>query len=193
VVANDALLGQIESLRAWRRLTGAVWRSGRQAAKSATIRIRRFTRDRRMRDIEGRSASGDLFMASARPGDVLISLGAAWWHPDYAGLIRLQRERGLRFALLVYDLIPIRHPEWCARGHVQVFSTWMNSILPLCDTVFAISQTTAAEVEEYAREQQITLRGPVAPIPIVVHGPRGVRIEGLDLDGVAALVRRLGE
>jgi len=33
----------------------------------------------------------------------------------------------------------------------------------------------------------------VAPIPIVVHGPRGMRIEGLDIDGVAALVRRLGE
>jgi transposase len=28
---------------------------------------------------------------------------------------------------------------------------------------------------------------------IVVHGPRGVRIEGLDVDGVAALVRRLEE
>ena len=27
---------------------------------------------------------------------------------------------------------------------------------------------------------------------LVVHGPRGLRIEGLDLDGVADLVRRLG-
>lgn len=33
----------------------------------------------------------------------------------------------------------------------------------------------------------------MAAFPIVVHGPRGVRIEGLDIDGVAALVRRLGE
>ncbi|MEO7034547.1 MAG: hypothetical protein ABI548_11615 [Polyangiaceae bacterium] len=27
---------------------------------------------------------------------------------------------------------------------------------------------------------------------VVVHGPHGVRIEGLDLDGVAELLRRLG-
>jgi hypothetical protein len=27
---------------------------------------------------------------------------------------------------------------------------------------------------------------------LVVHGPHGLRIEGLDLDGVADLVRRLG-
>jgi len=32
-----------------------------------------------------------------------------------------------------------------------------------------------------------------AASPIVVHGPRGLRIEGLDLASVAELVRRVGE
>ena len=34
-----------------------------------------------------------------------------------------------------------------------------------------------------------------APTPrlLVVHGPRGLRIEGLDIDGVAELVRKVGE
>jgi hypothetical protein len=32
-----------------------------------------------------------------------------------------------------------------------------------------------------------------APMTIVVHGPRGLRIEGLDLATVAELVRRVGE
>jgi hypothetical protein len=35
-----------------------------------------------------------------------------------------------------------------------------------------------------------------APAPtgtLIVHGPRGLRIEGLDVGGVAELVRRLGE
>ena len=30
-----------------------------------------------------------------------------------------------------------------------------------------------------------------APIQIVVHGPHGIRIEGLDVDGVVALLERL--
>jgi hypothetical protein len=34
---------------------------------------------------------------------------------------------------------------------------------------------------------------PAAPRPLVVHGPRGLRIEGLDIDGVAELVRKVGE
>lgn len=32
---------------------------------------------------------------------------------------------------------------------------------------------------------------PPMPLPIVVHGPRGLRIEGLDVSGVAELLRRL--
>ena len=32
-----------------------------------------------------------------------------------------------------------------------------------------------------------------AGVPIVVHGPRGLRIEGLDVAAVAELVRRVGE
>ena len=36
---------------------------------------------------------------------------------------------------------------------------------------------------------------PAVPLaaPILVHGPRGLRIEGLDIAAVAELVRRVGE
>jgi transposase len=34
---------------------------------------------------------------------------------------------------------------------------------------------------------------PMATLAIVVHGPHGLRIEGLDLAAVAELVRRVGE
>jgi len=44
---------------------------------------------------------------------------------------------------------------------------------------------------------EVVATAPATAVPaamsIVVHGPRGVRIEGLDIDGVASLVRRLGE
>jgi glycosyltransferase involved in cell wall biosynthesis len=68
--------------------------------------------------------------------------------------------------LLVYDLIPIRRPEWCERGLVRLFSSWLKDVLPLCDAVFAISGATAADVEAYARESEIVLPSPVLAIPI---------------------------
>lgn len=40
---------------------------------------------------------------------------------------------------------------------------------------------------------QVAVPAAVAPSTLVVHGPRGLRIEGLDVGGVVELVRRLGE
>jgi transposase len=46
-----------------------------------------------------------------------------------------------------------------------------------------------------ARFERVEVSSPTSvaalPAPIIVHGPRGVRIEGLDVGGVAELVRRL--
>ena len=108
----------------------------------------------------------DVFGHDSAPGDILLALGSPWSHPDYATLVRAQRLRGLKFGLLVYDLIPLRRPEWCNRGLVRVFRTWFDSILPLCDRIFAISQATAADVELYAYQQGTKVPGPVVPIPI---------------------------
>ena len=45
------------------------------------------------------------------------------------------------------------------------------------------------------RFERVRVAAPLAAAPcaVIVHGPRGLRIEGLDVDGVAELVRRLGE
>jgi glycosyltransferase involved in cell wall biosynthesis len=97
---------------------------------------------------------------------VLLALGSPWSHPDYAALVAAQRARGLEFALLVYDVIPLRRPEWFDRGLIRIFRAWFDSVFPLCDHIFAISQFTAAEVEFHMRKNGIALPGPVTPIPI---------------------------
>jgi glycosyltransferase involved in cell wall biosynthesis len=108
----------------------------------------------------------ETFADTAAPGDILVVLGSPWSHPDYASLVSAQRRRGLRFALLVYDLIPLRRPEWCDRGLVRLFRSWFDSVFPYCDHVFAISRATADDVEAYTRQRGIRLPGPVLPIPI---------------------------
>lgn len=104
--------------------------------------------------------------ASAAPGDVLLAPGAPWAHPHYAALIARQRARGLRFALLVYDLIPLRYPEWCDGGVVRRHRHFIDTCLPLCDRVFAISRATAADVTAYAAETGIALVAPVGALPL---------------------------
>ena len=109
----------------------------------------------------------DEFIRSVRPGDVLLALGAPWSYPDYAKLIERARARfGIEFAFLIYDIIPLRRPEWCDRGLVRVFRAWFMSVLPLADHIFAISKFSADDLLGFAARMSIPLRTSVNVIPI---------------------------
>ncbi len=165
----EVMLTQTSALRAWGGLIDAL-------ARGIFIRLMRPFRTLRAPEPKPEPVvevpvppvpeCRDAFERDSAPGDILLALGSPWSHPDYAQLIRPQRARGLKFGLLVYDLIPIRRPEWCDRGLVRVFRAWFDSIFPLCDHVFAISRATMADVEAFARERGIKLRNPIVPIPI---------------------------
>ena len=100
-------------------------------------------------------------------GDVLLSLGSPWANTRYPGLIGSLRDSGgLRFATLVYDLIPLRRPEWCDADLTAAFRGWYETMLPLCDHVFAISRATASDVGDYARERRLDLLRPVVTLPL---------------------------
>lgn len=169
----DVMLTQTSALRAWRGLFGELGRGVGLALLKPLGLVKSLARALIGGGKFGRTASPtaipecrDAFGLDSGPGDILLVLGSPWSHPDYAQLIRTQRLRGLKFALLVYDLIPIRRPEWCDRGLVRLFRAWFDSVFPLCDQVFAISRATASDVELYARERGLKLAGPIIPIPI---------------------------
>ncbi len=131
-------------------------------------------------------AHADAFADSASPGDVLLVLGSPWFHPSYAALIRAHQERfGLRFALLVYDLIPLRRPEWCDAHLTRMFRAWFDSVFPLCDHVFAISKATAADLEAYVGEKGMALSRPILALPIGTEADAGGSL-ALATPGLAA-------
>ena len=128
-----------------------------------------------------------------RPGDVLVVLGSPWSHPDYAGFVgRLGREHDLRFALLVYDLIPTLRPEFCDHGLVEVFTHFIRGCLPLADRLFAISEATARDAVKWAAREGIALRDTPQAIPIgtgFTHtAPAAALPQGLEAGGYALFV-----
>jgi glycosyltransferase involved in cell wall biosynthesis len=163
-----ALRLQGQAFRAWWHFV----RTTVSAALSAATRLSTSGRG----DVD----RGD-FVSQTTRGDVVLALGSHWSHPEYAKLIRAQREKlGLRFGLMVYDLVTVRCPEWCERDLAHAFRTWFDDLLPLCDAVFAISQSTAADVTAYARDLGVTLPGAVMPLPL------GTSLSGEPPSGVAA-------
>ena len=105
--------------------------------------------------------------APLQPGDHYLLLGAPWAVPGAAGfLAELRATHRLTVALLLYDLIPVRHPEWCLRDAAARFESWLAGTLPVCDRLMAISDHTARDVEAFARESGIALAAPVGVIPV---------------------------
>ena len=103
--------------------------------------------------------------------DWLLVLGSPWSSPDYAGRVsNFCAQHGLRFALLVYDIIPLRRPEWVDYGLRCAFHDWFHSVVPLADAVLAISHATAQDVERYAQETSLRLPGRIGTIPLGTGG-----------------------
>lgn len=177
---GDAVRAQIAAFRSIMRALRAMPRavSARKAVESPIGIIDAAGRD--LRDV-------------ARPGDVLAVLGSPWSHSNYADLVsHLGQTLGLKFALLVYDLIPAIRPEYCARQTVPAFIKFMQKCLPLADFVFSISKATAHDVRHWAKQERIALRCPVCPVPIgagFTHAePTATLPEGLMPGGYALFV-----
>jgi len=158
----SVLLAQERAFRAWGAMFGDLGRGVVRGSRRLPGR-----RDRAAPDPAETDEAATSFASLVEPGDILLTMGAFWSHPGYAAMLESQCGRlGLRYALLVYDIIAIRRPEWCDPGFVHVFQSFIDRMLPLCDTVLAISRATAEDVSAYAHERGIALSGPVVPIPM---------------------------
>lgn len=116
------------------------------------------------------------FAEAVKPGDIILLLGAPWSTPNYASMIEAARANyGVEFAVLIYDLIPVRRPEWCGRGLVRLFREWFSTVLPIADHIFTISHATAADIRRYIRQTGTVARTKdIQVIPVGTsfgHGP----------------------
>jgi glycosyltransferase involved in cell wall biosynthesis len=144
-------------------LQGEVFAGVAELMKTFAFRIRRR---RRLKHRAG-SVSPDDFAVAAKPGDILAVFGFAWLEPGYNAYVeRAKREKGVCFAALIYDIIPLRRPDWFRRAAVNNFRGWFTETLLLADWILAISAFTARDVAEYAQEKGISLRAAPTPVPL---------------------------
>lgn len=136
-------------------------------AAALSVRMARKVKDRPVVPTALTNAAPGSFARLAQAGDTLLVLGAPWNRERYSDTARwLRDERRMRFGVLVHDLVPVRHPEWCHRGVPRMFREWYADVLPFCDVVFANSRHTATDVEAWTRESGIVLNGAVQVLPI---------------------------
>jgi glycosyltransferase involved in cell wall biosynthesis len=128
------------------------------------------------------------FRSAVRPGDILVMLGASWSVPGYAQRIAAAKARyGIRFAALVYDMIPIENEDLVERHHTLQFQKWLAETVPIADALLTISKYSRHALLEYARAagwtmppvEVIRLGGEWSPRPLARRGGQpGLRPAG---------------
>ena len=126
------------------------------------------------------------------PGDVLCSLGAPWHDASYADrVLRATRLSGVRFIMMVHDLIPLVRPEYFEIGRAPEFEKVMRETLPIADVILTNSQATARDVSKWTAEKLIQLKCTPQHIPIgtgFARPPPSALPQGLEAGGFVLFV-----
>src|SRR5258708_12216372 len=91
-------------------------------------------------DLIGMKTQRHRFEQFVRPGDIIVSLGAGWGIPHYMKHIAAAKRRyGIKFSILISDLIPIEYESFFEGLPVFQFQNWLQEAIPAADVVFTIS------------------------------------------------------
>lgn len=87
--------------------------------------------------------AGDVFLGLDLVGDAVPLL------PDWFDYFR---SVGVLISFVVYDILPVRHPEWWPQGGGWHHERWLRSIVSSADKLICISRTVAEDVRDWIRE-----------------------------------------
>ncbi len=83
---------------------------------------------------------GDLFHSADFYRDGVIQAAKAGIYTRWSSM-------GVTISFVVYDLLPIQHPEFFPEGTKHLHTQWLEAIIPVSDTLICISQTVADDLE----------------------------------------------
>ncbi len=82
-----------------------------------------------------------------QPDDQLVLLDSSW-HSDFFPFAEQLKREGVGIVSVIYDLIPLTHPQFYDTRLVQIFNEWFNWITQTADGYVAISATVRDQVRE---------------------------------------------
>ena len=127
-----------------------------------------------------------------RAGDILLGLDwVADALPANTVLLDAWRVRGVRMLFVVYDLLPVRMPQWFPDGITSMHARWLQCIGRYADGLLCISQYVADDVRRWFDEHPPLRRGEL-PLGYFYPGndPASTRPStGLPADAAQVLAR----
>ncbi len=95
-----------------------------------------------------REASREVTM---RPNDIVILLDSTWLNNNYKQLEEL-KQNSIKIVAVLYDIIPITHPEFCTIDLTNSLKDWYKKAAPYIDGYIAISKSVQVEIQAYLKQ-----------------------------------------
>jgi glycosyltransferase involved in cell wall biosynthesis len=97
-----------------------------------------------------------------QPGDLFFMIDSSWeQYPQFVPLFDAVRLAGGRVVTVIYDLIPLRMPQFCSTGLVLVFQRWFALAVRHSDMLLCISRAVRDDVAAYIDEHRLTPSHPL--------------------------------
>ncbi len=149
----------------WRKLTAALGAPGKaEVLRSAPAAGAMETAVGRYLPVAARTLAN--WRPSRAPDDA-IYLNVSHFGLEQPRLLQRLTVRGIRPMVMIHDLIPILHPEYCGPSAAKWHQRRIDAVLAHAELVLTNSQTTATELAAFAR-------GINARIPTIRVAPLGL-------------------
>ena len=90
--------------------------------------------------------------------DLFILPDAYWTKRGVWQAAAAAREKGATIATVIYDLIPLTHPQYVGVKRMEGFRKYLHHAIENSDLLVTISQTVETEVQEYIQKYRSELR-----------------------------------
>jgi glycosyltransferase involved in cell wall biosynthesis len=88
-----------------------------------------------------------------RPGDIFLGLDlSAHLISHHLPELWAWKKQGLRMTFMIYDLLPVLHPEWFNPQATKNFHRWLRAIALYADSTIAISKTVQTDFYEWMQQ-----------------------------------------
>ncbi len=94
------------------------------------------------------SSPSSLPAYTVNPDDVLLMLDSTWYSTIWPSVSEFRR-RGGHVVAVIYDLIPITHPQFCDDVLAGVFRQWLQDSVPYVDGYIGISATVMNDLRSF--------------------------------------------
>lgn len=102
---------------------------------------------------------------SPQEGDVFLGLDLSTKvAPRNHIQLRRWRARGVKLAFVVYDLLPVLHPDWFTDKTVVHYRNWLKLITQEADLLACISHTVNHDLKHWIEDHKIQSRAHIATI-----------------------------